>query len=123
MHGHEVHRDGVPGSFWDRGLLQKSVGSVTLWLGSHTGGTELAVVLNKGMEERPSIVIMDKSISGRSSVWLDDSSEVTSEELLIAAVTLPGRYLLIKKLRSRWQTLCWRSPRRPAAQTRNGFFS
>ena len=31
-----------------------------LWLGLHTGGAGLAVVLNEGVEEWPSIVIMDK---------------------------------------------------------------
>ena len=46
----------VPGS----GVVQESVGLVTLWLGLHTGGAGLAVVLNKGAEEWPSVVIMDK---------------------------------------------------------------
>ena len=41
-------------------MLQESVGSVTLWLGSHTGGAGLAVVLNKGVEERPSVVVRDE---------------------------------------------------------------
>ena len=31
-----------------------------LWLGSHTGGAGLAVVLDEGAEERPSIVVTDK---------------------------------------------------------------
>ena len=31
-----------------------------LWLGSHTGGAGLAVVLNKGTEEQPSVVVMDE---------------------------------------------------------------
>ena len=31
-----------------------------LWLGSHTSGAGLAVVLDEGVEERPSVVIMDK---------------------------------------------------------------
>ena len=56
----EIHRDGVPGSFWDQKLLQESVGLVTLWLGSHTGGAGLAVDLNEGMKEQPSVVIMDE---------------------------------------------------------------
>ena len=47
----EVHGDGVPGSFWDWELLQESIGLVMLWLGSHTGGAGLAVVLNEGTEE------------------------------------------------------------------------
>ena len=46
--------------FQDQELLQESVGSVTLWLGSHTGGAGLAVVLNEGAEEQPSVVITDK---------------------------------------------------------------
>ena len=33
---------------------------MTLRLGLHTGGAELAVVLNKGLEERPSVVVMDQ---------------------------------------------------------------
>ena len=33
---------------------------MTLWLGSHTGGAGLAVVLNKSAEERPSVVITDE---------------------------------------------------------------
>ena len=33
---------------------------MTLWLGLHTGGAGLAVVLNKGAEEWPSVVVMDK---------------------------------------------------------------
>ena len=33
---------------------------MTLWVGLHTGGAGLAVVLDKGVEEWPSIVIMDK---------------------------------------------------------------
>ena len=56
----EIHGDGVPGSFQDQELLQESIGSVMLWLGSHTGGAGLAVVLNEGVEEQPSIVITDK---------------------------------------------------------------
>ena len=31
-----------------------------MWLGSHTGGAGLAVVLDEGAEERPSIVITDE---------------------------------------------------------------
>ena len=31
-----------------------------LWLGLHTGGAGLAVVLNKGVEEWPSVVVMDE---------------------------------------------------------------
>ena len=31
-----------------------------LWLGSHTGGAGLAIVLNEGAEEWLSVVIMDK---------------------------------------------------------------
>ena len=46
--------------FWDWELFQESIGSVTLWLGSHTGGAGLAVVLNESAEERPSVVIMDE---------------------------------------------------------------
>ena len=34
----EIHGDGIPGSFRDRKLLQKSIGSMTLWFGSHTSG-------------------------------------------------------------------------------------
>ena len=56
----EIHGDGVPGSFWDQELLQESIGLVTLWLGSHTGGAGLAVVFNKGAEEQPSVVVMDE---------------------------------------------------------------
>ena len=33
---------------------------MTLWLGSHTGGAGLAVVLDEGTEERPSVVVMDE---------------------------------------------------------------
>ena len=46
--------------FRDWELLQKSVGLVTLWLGSHTGGAGLAVVLDEGTEEWPSIVVTDE---------------------------------------------------------------
>ena len=46
--------------FWDWELLQESVGSVTLWLGSHTGGAGIAIVLNQGVEEWPSVVVTDK---------------------------------------------------------------
>ena len=56
----EIHGDGVPGSFQDQKLLQESIGSVMLWLGSHTGGAGLAVVLNEGTVERPSVVVMDE---------------------------------------------------------------
>ena len=56
----EIHGDGIPGLFWDRKLLQKSVASMMLWFGSHTSGAGLAVVLDKGSEEWPSIVIMDE---------------------------------------------------------------
>ena len=56
----EIHGDGVPGLFQDQELFQESVGLVTLWLGSHTGGARLAVVLNEGAEEWPSVVIMDE---------------------------------------------------------------
>ena len=56
----EVHGDGVPGLFQDWELLQKSIGLVTLWLGSHTGGARLAVVLNEGIEEWPGVVVMDE---------------------------------------------------------------
>ena len=31
-----------------------------LWLGSHTGGAGLAVVLDEGAEERPSVVVTDE---------------------------------------------------------------
>ena len=41
-------------------MLQESVGSVTLWLGSHTSGAGLAVVLDKGSEEWPCIVVTDE---------------------------------------------------------------
>ena len=33
---------------------------MTLWLGSHAGGAGLAVVLDEGAEERPSIVVTDE---------------------------------------------------------------
>ena len=33
---------------------------MTLWLGSYTGGAGLAVVLNEGVEERPSVVVTDE---------------------------------------------------------------
>ena len=33
---------------------------MTLWLGSHTGGAGLAVVLNEGTEERASVVVLDE---------------------------------------------------------------
>ena len=56
----EVHGYGVPRSFRDWELLQESRGSVTLWLGLHTGGAGLAVVLNESGEEWPSVVITDK---------------------------------------------------------------
>ena len=41
-------------------MLQESVGSVTLWLGSHTSGAGLAVVLDEGTEEWPSVVVTDE---------------------------------------------------------------
>ena len=46
--------------FQDQELLQESIGSVTLWLGSHTGGAGLVVVLNEGMEEQPGVVVTDE---------------------------------------------------------------
>ena len=48
------------GSFQDQELLQESIGSVMLWFGSHTDSAGLAVVLNEGAEEWPSVVIMDE---------------------------------------------------------------
>ena len=33
---------------------------MTLWLGLHTGGAGLAVVLDEGVEEWPSVVVMDE---------------------------------------------------------------
>ena len=33
---------------------------MTLWLGLHTGGAGLAVVLNESVEEWPSVVVMDE---------------------------------------------------------------
>ena len=33
---------------------------MTLWLGLHTGGAGLAIVLNEGVEEWPSVVITDE---------------------------------------------------------------
>ena len=33
---------------------------MTLWLGSHAGGAGLAVVLDEGAAERPSIVVTDE---------------------------------------------------------------
>ena len=33
---------------------------MTLWLGLHTGGAGLALVLNEGAGEQPSVVIMDE---------------------------------------------------------------
>ena len=33
---------------------------MTLWLGSHTGGAGLAVVLDEGSEEWPCIVVTDE---------------------------------------------------------------
>ena len=68
---YEVHGDGVPGLFWDQELLQESIGLVTLWHGSHTGGAGLAVVLNEGVEEQPSVVVMDTSCFGQSVQRLD----------------------------------------------------
>ena len=56
----EVYGDRVPGSFQDQKLLQEFIESVTLWLGLHTSGGGLAVVLDKGTEERPSVVVTDK---------------------------------------------------------------
>ena len=56
----EIYGDGVPGSFWDQELLQESIGLVTLWLQLHTGDARLAVVLNEGTEEWPSVVVMDE---------------------------------------------------------------
>ena len=55
----EIHGDGIPGSFQDWELLQESVRSVMLQLESHTGAG-LAIVLKKGAEEQPSVVITDK---------------------------------------------------------------
>ena len=38
----------------------KTVGSMTLWFGLHTSGAWLAIVLNEGSEEQPSIVVSDE---------------------------------------------------------------
>ena len=46
--------------FQDQELLQKSIGLMTLWLGSHAGGAGLAIVLKEGVEEWPSVVVTDE---------------------------------------------------------------
>ena len=74
--------------FWDWKLFQKSIGLITLWLISHTGGAGLAVALNKGNKEQPSVVIMDElkglvlaNVSGDWMVVLRRMSSQRSLEL------------------------------------------
>ena len=38
----EIHRNGILWSFRDGKLFERSIGLVTLWLGSHTSDTGLA---------------------------------------------------------------------------------
>ena len=38
----EIHRNGILWLFRDGKLFERSIGLVTLWLGSHTSDTELA---------------------------------------------------------------------------------
>lgn len=52
----EVHGDGVPGTFSDRKLLQKSIRPMSAWLTTKTLDTGLAVVLSELTDLRPDIV-------------------------------------------------------------------
>ena len=73
----EVHRDRVPGMFWDGKLFQQPVGLVMLGFRMHTGSARLTIFLNKFMESGPSVIIADEinhlvlaGVSGKDVVML-----------------------------------------------------
>jgi len=55
----EVHRNGIPWSFRDEELFERSIGLVTLWLESHTSDTGLAELLYISIEARPGVSAAD----------------------------------------------------------------
>ena len=55
----EVDGNGIPGSFRDRELLQKSVGFMTRGFGPFASGTRTTKMLDEGLEVGPNIVLAD----------------------------------------------------------------
>jgi len=55
----EVHRNGIPWSFRDGELFERSIGLVTLWLELHTSDTELAELLYISTEAGPGVSAVD----------------------------------------------------------------
>ena len=55
----DVHRNGIPWSFKDGELFERSVGLVTLWLELHTSDTGLAELLYISMEAGPEVSMVD----------------------------------------------------------------
>ena len=55
----EVYRNGIPWSFRDGELFERSVGLVMLWLGLHTSDIELAELLYISIEARPGVSAAD----------------------------------------------------------------
>ena len=55
----KVHRNGIPWSFRDRELFERSVGLVTLWFGSHTSDTGLVKLLYISIEAGPGVSMVD----------------------------------------------------------------
>ena len=55
----EVDGNGIPGSFGDQELLQKSVGFMMRGFGPFASGTRTTKMLDKGSEIRPNIVSAD----------------------------------------------------------------
>ena len=49
----------IPWSFRNGELFKRSIGLVTLWLGSHTSNTGLAELLYIGMEAGPRVSMVD----------------------------------------------------------------
>ena len=54
-----VYRNGIPWSFRNRELFERSVGLVMLWLGSYTSDTELTELLYISMETRPEVSVVN----------------------------------------------------------------
>ena len=55
----EVYRNGIPWSFRDGELFERSIGLITLWLGSHTSDIGLTELLYISMEARPGVSVAD----------------------------------------------------------------
>jgi len=55
LENNEVHKNGIPWSFRDRKLFERSVELVMLWLRLYTSDTELTELLYISIEARPGI--------------------------------------------------------------------